>query len=338
MSQQIQLRGGTASEWTAANPILAAREMAVETDTHKYKIGDGTTRWNSLAYGGAALASKIETDLDMAALSGDPASPASGRMRLYVRKIAGRMLLKTIGPSGLDVALQPSLFGNSARILMPGTGTAGTVQNWVAPTAVGTVSNPVIAAGGFRVGCRRLTVTSAATANSASELRSNVYDVLRGDVAGCGGFHLVTTFGVESVTALQRVFVGLIGATGATATTQVPSSLMNCIGIGWDSADTTLQIMYNDGVSVCTKVPLSESFPANNASAVYQLDLFAPPAASWVGWRVKRLDTGDVAEGTMVDNLPASSQLLSWHANVNNGGTAAAVILSVMRTYLETDN
>lgn len=46
----IQIRGGTASQWTTANPILAAREMGVETDTRKHKFGDGVTAWNSLAY------------------------------------------------------------------------------------------------------------------------------------------------------------------------------------------------------------------------------------------------------------------------------------------------
>jgi len=47
---QIQIRRGTASQWTSANPTLAAGEWGFETDTKKGKIGDGTTAWNSLAY------------------------------------------------------------------------------------------------------------------------------------------------------------------------------------------------------------------------------------------------------------------------------------------------
>lgn len=49
---QFQLRRGTAAEWTAANPILAAGEMGVETDTQQFKIGNGSSAWNSLSYGG----------------------------------------------------------------------------------------------------------------------------------------------------------------------------------------------------------------------------------------------------------------------------------------------
>jgi len=49
---QIQFRRGTATQWTAENPVLAAGEMAIETDTNLYKIGDGVTRWIPLPYGG----------------------------------------------------------------------------------------------------------------------------------------------------------------------------------------------------------------------------------------------------------------------------------------------
>jgi hypothetical protein len=47
---QIQLRRGTAAEWTSANPTLASGEFGYETDTGKAKIGNGVTAWNSLAY------------------------------------------------------------------------------------------------------------------------------------------------------------------------------------------------------------------------------------------------------------------------------------------------
>jgi len=49
---QFQFRRGTAAEWTAVNPTLASGEMGLETDTDLFKIGDGTTSWNSLSYGG----------------------------------------------------------------------------------------------------------------------------------------------------------------------------------------------------------------------------------------------------------------------------------------------
>jgi hypothetical protein len=50
MASIIQLRGGTASAWTTANPTLAQKEMGIETDTNKIKLGDGATVWTSLGY------------------------------------------------------------------------------------------------------------------------------------------------------------------------------------------------------------------------------------------------------------------------------------------------
>lgn len=54
MSATIQLRRGTAAQWAAANPTLAAGEPGFETDTNKFKIGTGSIAWNSLDYAGGA--------------------------------------------------------------------------------------------------------------------------------------------------------------------------------------------------------------------------------------------------------------------------------------------
>lgn len=50
MAIQIQYRRGTAAEWTAANPTLAVGEPGYETDTGKFKVGNGTSLWTALAY------------------------------------------------------------------------------------------------------------------------------------------------------------------------------------------------------------------------------------------------------------------------------------------------
>lgn len=44
----MQQRRGTAAEWTAADPVLAAGEIGYETDTGKFKFGDGTNTWSNL--------------------------------------------------------------------------------------------------------------------------------------------------------------------------------------------------------------------------------------------------------------------------------------------------
>ena len=49
---QLQFRRGTATQWTSANPVLADGELAIESDTIKFKIGNGFGSWNFLPYGG----------------------------------------------------------------------------------------------------------------------------------------------------------------------------------------------------------------------------------------------------------------------------------------------
>lgn len=56
---QIQIRRGTAAQWTSTNPTLAAGEQGFETDTGKMKIGNGSTAWSSLSYLGAGTVTSI---------------------------------------------------------------------------------------------------------------------------------------------------------------------------------------------------------------------------------------------------------------------------------------
>ena len=50
MATRIQLRRGTATQWTTANTVLEAGEIGWESNTNKFKIGDGTTEWDDLTY------------------------------------------------------------------------------------------------------------------------------------------------------------------------------------------------------------------------------------------------------------------------------------------------
>lgn len=43
-------RSDLAATWTSANPVLGMGEIGYESDTNHFKIGNGVTAWNSLAY------------------------------------------------------------------------------------------------------------------------------------------------------------------------------------------------------------------------------------------------------------------------------------------------
>lgn len=54
MASIIQLRRDTEANWTAADPILAEGEVGFETDTGRFKVGNGLDAWSALSYFSAA--------------------------------------------------------------------------------------------------------------------------------------------------------------------------------------------------------------------------------------------------------------------------------------------
>lgn len=67
LNTRIVMRNDSAENWTTKNPILLNGEFGVENDSHKFKIGDGTTAWADLAYAGtdeAAIQALIDNAED----------------------------------------------------------------------------------------------------------------------------------------------------------------------------------------------------------------------------------------------------------------------------------
>jgi hypothetical protein len=60
MAVRIQLRRDTAANWVSSNPTLRAGEIGIETDTLKFKVGNGSSPWNSIT----AYANVVPGDLN----------------------------------------------------------------------------------------------------------------------------------------------------------------------------------------------------------------------------------------------------------------------------------
>lgn len=71
MANKLQLRRGTAASWTASNPILADGEPGVETDTNKFKLGNGSVAWILLPYA-AVTATELTSGLATKASVSNP--------------------------------------------------------------------------------------------------------------------------------------------------------------------------------------------------------------------------------------------------------------------------
>ena len=79
MAIRIQLRRDTAANWTSANPTLRAGEVGIETDTLKFKIGNGTQTWTQITTYANVTPSSLTSSLSdyiLAADQGTAGGPA----------------------------------------------------------------------------------------------------------------------------------------------------------------------------------------------------------------------------------------------------------------------
>ncbi len=344
----LKWRHDTASNWTSNNPVLGDGEPGFETNTGKYKIGDGSSAWNSLSY----WPDYSNAISNIAALftnsSNDPSTPSSNKLNVYAKQIAGRMMVKQQGPSGISTVLQPFLGRNKIGYWNP-PGNATTlpgVFGFTGYTVVGTATARNITAADTFNRMRRLGIVSATTAGSLASFRVAAAQIQLGDGYGNNGFHKIIRFGCSDAATVAgaRQFCG-VSSTTAAPTNVEPSTLLNCIGVGHGASDTNLKIFYGGSVAQ-SPIDLGVNFPANSLSAdAYELALFSPPNSfSTVFYEVTRINTGDVATGAIVGDgaaiiLPSPYLQLtySWNFRTNNA-TALAVGIDIMSDYIETDN
>lgn len=279
----------------------------------------------------------IDQYLDYPAVTSIPSAPTSG-LRTFARSRAGRILPHVVGPSGVDVALQPALFGNTVYMWLPGTGTTVSINfgtSWTARNA-GTgaaQAHPTKASTNAMTSLTRATFGTGTTATGSSGIQSAATVAWRGNSAGLGGWFFHARFGVETHEAAMRYLVGLSALNAALA--GEPSAQANTIAIGKDAADTTWQLIFRDGSAV-TKVNTGASITAGQ---ILDFMIFAAPNGSNVTCRVVDAVTGTVIVNntTHTANLPASTTFLYAHAQAMSTVGTTAKLLALNKLYVETD-
>jgi hypothetical protein len=271
-----------------------------------------------------------------------PTAPAAGGLKLYSGAVAGMQVPEFLGPNGNEWFVQPHLGFGQVSLFEPASGTTVTNLGLV-PTTVGTATAATLSNNSRRARLRRIEylVTTAAT-TAVAGWRSNASNyTVGGTSAWEGGFYAVMHAGPSTgvTNTSHRFFVGMLG--NAAAPTDVnPSTLLRMVGIGYDAADTQLQVMSNDATGAATKVALGASFPKPNADRAftYRLELSSPPGSTQsVSYRVTYLETGAVASGTITADLPATSDLLQPYMYVSVGGVSSVVGLAMGKMMIGTE-
>ncbi len=227
----IQVRGGTAAQWTSANPVLANREAGLETDTLKLKYGNGVSAWTALPYftgnvallaankalisdGSGVISPSGVTAAELASLSG-VTSAVQGQINgkaasSHIHTIANVTGLQT----NLDT-LQSNVDAKAAashvHTIADSTGLQAALD---AKLANSTATNRLLGRGAAGTGVVQQITLGANLSLSGTTLNANVTGTLP-------GFYIVTDYGVtnagvDTTAALQTLIDTVYVAGGGT--------------------------------------------------------------------------------------------------------------------------
>jgi len=298
--------------------------------------------------GGTPVLKKI-TIADMWKLpaTSDPAAPAAGFLKIFAKNVAGRVLPKWIGPSGVDTPFQPALFGNNIVLFAPSSGTTGTGTGFGAVwTPGGTVSHPTPA------------TTSPAIANQMHRTRfANVVTTQnqtlgiistaaglpqfwRGNAAGLGGFFFSCRFIIELWPAnTVRLFVGLTSLATAMVATDTPSG--DFCGLWHDTTDgaNVLSLITMDNT---TRVKTAITGATLAAGQAFDWYMFMPPNSSTIYYRLVSINSGtELVNTSYSTTLPRNTIFMGPQIQMSNGTantTVTTTAIGIVRVYIESDN
>lgn len=336
MATKIQLRGDTATNWTSANPVLAEREMAIETDTNLYKIGDGVTAWNSLPY--KALRQIDEATVINMTDQSTPSTPTGSTLNFFAKSLSGRMALRVQGPSGLVTPLQPSFFQNN--IIMINTNTTTSVTSiGDAVTSVGTLSHPTVTEAYGRM----TNFASAASAGATCGTGNANLNFVRGSVSGANGFFFNArlafpdaSYNETGASTGSRIFVGMTDQTMATSVgSNNPAGNrfgFSRLHVNASTTDTNWQITSRDGATEF-RVDTGCQF---DVQKVYDFYFFCAPQGSEISWRIDNVTDNTSFEGSVTSNLPLNTQIMRAGFQLQTVNATSRNI-RMQRVYIESD-
>lgn len=270
--------------------------------------------------------------------SADPGAPPSSSMVLYAKNLAGRMMPKFKGPSGIDSAIQPALFGNSTVMWLPGISTTLAINFGAAFTARNSGAgagqlHPTIASTSDIGGLTRATFNTGTTATGASGIQTSTTVAFLGNAAGRGGFFFSARFGIEALSGTWAAAIGL-SANNATFASE-PSLTNNSIWLGKDTTDTNWQV-----ITRSTTVTKTDTGIAVTAGIVLDLYIFSAPNSQAVSFYIKNAITGAdlyTSPTPITTDLPANTTFMYMQTHIRSTVGTTSKVLALSKMYLEKD-
>lgn len=242
VNTRLQVRRGTSVEWTNVNPTLYAGELGYETNTGRFKIGDGTTSWTSLDYA-------IVTPTDFLAGSGISVNVANdGSTVTYSLSDPTIQLadITDLSSNGRNFLLTPSS-SNLAALVTDETGSGSLVF------ASGASLSNVTLSGSINIGSDSLSEVIEDIIGNKVKAGSNItisYNDTNGEttvsatgVSLVGHTHILTDITDVTASATEVNYIdGSVPGTGVAGKAVVLDSGLNITNLGNVSTTGTLTV------------------------------------------------------------------------------------------------
>lgn len=229
---------------------------------------------------------------------------------------------------------------NAIELYQPiGNGTTVT-QLGTAVTAVGTAAavNVTSTTTNYVLKSRRIQYGTAATAGTTASIRNALAQYSLDN-----GFQFYARFAPQSIrpASASRGFFGMWATTTALPNAAI-TTLTNMFGIGWDAGDSTYYWYNNDatGTAVRTQVGAGVTIRTDdmvellihaysNTIVDMAVKINNKQNGSWTETRTLQVGT---------DDMPTSSQLLSWHLAISNGAAAANYAMDINKVVVRAQD
>lgn len=311
----LQATDGTTTVPIWSGPLLAGEFLILRDDGGIEVHGaDGVLKSASLL-----------TYQQLAAFTGGAMSAAEAdTLKLFARKVAGRMTLKYIGPSGVDQIIQDKISENGYSAYLPNNGTTVGLNIGLAWTTGGTVSHPVPSSQSPAIYSQQKRTRWAnvvTTTNQVLGLRTAAAEkrYWRGNAAGLGGFNFHARFAIGLwPAATVRLFVGLNDSSAGW----VISDTLTGHGCGlWHDtteAATVLNFVTRDGTTA-TKAAITLA-TALAAGQCFDFWMWSAPNGGAIGYKLVELNTGTtLVDTTTSTTLPLTTAFLGPELAMSNG-------------------
>ena len=265
----------------------------------------------------------------------DPSAPAAGDLRIYTKSVAGRIVPKWIGPSGLDTMFQASLAANNITMWLPGTGTTAAINFGVSWTISATQAHPTIATTNLMTSMKRATFTCTTTSTAQSGIRTAAPICFRGNATGLGGFFFAARFGILTYVSTMRIWCGLSGVSGALSGD--PSAQNDTVAMTKDSGETTWQVMTRD-TTAASKTSTGRTTAAATNTNIFDFYAFCKPNDTHVYVRVVDIDGTVLVDNVdKTSNLPTNTTALYAHCETQSTVASSVPAIFLNKIYIESD-